>query len=107
MGELTDFFAAGYADAVATMGTPCRVIRSARGVAREMWAGNGIVCTTGGSYNAEIGGSVVVVDASAQLPASAVVAAGDTLEAGGKKYMVVSLHSSPFDPTLNLSLTTR
>lgn len=107
MSELTDFLTEGYAAAVEMMGTPCRIIRAARGAARQMWSGQGIVCTTGGSYNAELGGSVVEVDAQAQLPASALVEVGDTLEAGGKKYLVVALHSSPFDPSLNLSLTTR
>lgn len=103
MSKLSDFFSRAVAAQAAIAGNPLTCSRPKTG---ESWSVTGVLTSRDGSMTAETGGIVVAITAHALIPKGGdyTPQAGDRVESGGQKFLIVGAISSPDDGAYSCDL---
>lgn len=103
MSRLSEFFGRAVASQAAIAGNPLTCSRPKTG---ETWQITGILTSRDGSMTAETGGIIVAITAHALIPTGGTYTpqAGDRLESGSQKFLIVGAISSPDDGAYSCDL---
>lgn len=103
MSALSKFFQMAVKAQAETAGSTLAATRPKTG---ETWSVTGVLTSRDGSMTAEAGGVIVSITAHALIPKGGTYTpqAGDRVESGGQKFLIVSAISSPDDGAYSCDL---